>query len=47
MSQFQEDWPVLVVAPSALRMVWRDQALTWLPLKEKDVQVGFVDFGWH
>ncbi|CAJ1391972.1 unnamed protein product [Effrenium voratum] len=38
-SQFQEDWPVLVVAPSALRMVWRDQALTWLPLKEKDVQV--------
>ncbi|CAE8590077.1 unnamed protein product [Polarella glacialis] len=40
-AQYEGDWPVLVVAPSALRLVWRDQATTWLPhiLGPGDVQV--------
>lgn len=40
-AQYTSDWPALVIAPSALRMVWRDQALAWLPhlLKPDDVQV--------
>ena len=30
-AHFQEEWPLLVVAPSSLRFVWRDQAAQWLP----------------
>lgn len=30
-AQFQQEWPVLVIAPSSLRFVWRDQAAQWLP----------------
>lgn len=38
--QYQSEWPAIVVAPSALRFVWRDQALSWLPwLCPADVQV--------
>eukprot|EP00434_Breviolum_minutum_P024181 symbB.v1.2.021347.t1/scaffold1839.1/size99268/3 len=39
MDHFHSDWPLLVVAPSALRMVWRDQALQWLSIREDEVQV--------
>ena len=39
MDHFRSDWPLLVVAPSALRMVWRDQALQWLSIREDEVQV--------
>ena len=39
MDHFRSDWPLLVVAPSALRMVWRDQALQWLSIGEDQVQV--------
>eukprot|EP00929_Paragymnodinium_shiwhaense_P037370 TRINITY_DN19924_c0_g2_i1.p1 TRINITY_DN19924_c0_g2~~TRINITY_DN19924_c0_g2_i1.p1 ORF type:complete len:917 (-),score=199.05 TRINITY_DN19924_c0_g2_i1:119-2812(-) len=40
-AQYSSEWPVLVVVPSTLRLVWRDQALSWLPhLLEPDaVQV--------
>jgi len=30
-AQFQSEWPVLIVAPSSLRFVWREQAMHWLP----------------
>lgn len=30
-AQFEAEWPLLVVAPSSLRFVWRDQAAQWLP----------------
>lgn len=30
-AQFKDEWPLLVVAPSSLRFVWRDQAAQWLP----------------
>ncbi|CAJ1399305.1 unnamed protein product [Effrenium voratum] len=28
---FEAEWPILVIAPSSLRFVWRDQAAQWLP----------------
>lgn len=30
-AQYKEEWPLLVIAPSSLRFVWRDQAAQWLP----------------
>jgi len=30
-AQYQDEWPLLVIAPSSLRFVWRDQASQWLP----------------
>eukprot|EP00931_Biecheleriopsis_adriatica_P063530 TRINITY_DN38492_c0_g2_i1.p1 TRINITY_DN38492_c0_g2~~TRINITY_DN38492_c0_g2_i1.p1 ORF type:complete len:750 (-),score=183.32 TRINITY_DN38492_c0_g2_i1:155-2404(-) len=40
-AQYQEDWPVLVVCPSSLRWVWKEQALEWLAglVADGDVQV--------
>ncbi|CAE8659517.1 unnamed protein product [Polarella glacialis] len=39
--QYREDWPVLVVCPSSLRWVWKEQALQWLShtVGANDVQV--------
>jgi len=44
MSQFQDDWPLLVVCPSALRATWRDEAKNWVPTNiisnvETEIQV--------
>lgn len=30
-SMYKEDWPALVICPSSLRFVWREQAEKWLP----------------
>eukprot|EP00405_Crypthecodinium_cohnii_P008804 CAMPEP_0206437790 /NCGR_PEP_ID=MMETSP0324_2-20121206/11241_1 /ASSEMBLY_ACC=CAM_ASM_000836 /TAXON_ID=2866 /ORGANISM="Crypthecodinium cohnii, Strain Seligo" /LENGTH=751 /DNA_ID=CAMNT_0053905119 /DNA_START=140 /DNA_END=2393 /DNA_ORIENTATION=+ len=30
-NQYPDDWPVLVICPSSLRLVWREQILEWLP----------------
>ncbi|CAE7744436.1 Zranb3 [Symbiodinium sp. CCMP2592] len=30
-AQYEAEWPLLVVAPSSLRFVWREQAAQWLP----------------
>jgi SNF2 family DNA or RNA helicase len=30
-AQFVSEWPLLIVVPSSLRFVWRDQAVQWLP----------------
>jgi len=40
-AHYAKEWPALIIVPSALRLVWREQALTWLPhiLEPKDVQV--------
>eukprot|EP00927_Polykrikos_kofoidii_P055896 TRINITY_DN50082_c0_g1_i1.p1 TRINITY_DN50082_c0_g1~~TRINITY_DN50082_c0_g1_i1.p1 ORF type:complete len:744 (-),score=119.89 TRINITY_DN50082_c0_g1_i1:433-2433(-) len=40
-AQYTDEWPMLVVAPSTLRLVWRDQALTWLPhiVQAESIQV--------
>lgn len=38
---YQQDWPVVIVAPASLLLNWRKEYLTWLPedLEEDDVQV--------
>ena len=39
-AQYREDWPVLVVCPSSLRWLWKEQALQWLDvLRPCEVQV--------
>jgi len=40
-AQYMEDWPVLVVCPSSVRWVWKEQAIEWLPnlVKPDEVQV--------
>merc|ERR1712129_362079 len=40
-AQYKEEWPVLIVCPSSLRWVWKQQAEEWLPelVHADDVQV--------
>lgn len=40
-AQYKEDWPMLVVCPSSLRWVWKEQALQWLQgtISPAEVQV--------
>ena len=28
---FKEDWPILIICPSSLKFVWRDEILKWIP----------------
>lgn len=28
---FKEDWPLLIICPSSLRFVWREEIWKWLP----------------
>eukprot|EP00930_Biecheleria_cincta_P030946 TRINITY_DN21448_c0_g1_i1.p1 TRINITY_DN21448_c0_g1~~TRINITY_DN21448_c0_g1_i1.p1 ORF type:complete len:1195 (+),score=215.21 TRINITY_DN21448_c0_g1_i1:91-3675(+) len=37
-AQWQEEWPVLVVCPSSLRGVWRNQLKQWTDLADEEVQ---------
>eukprot|EP00928_Gymnodinium_smaydae_P078931 TRINITY_DN62983_c0_g1_i1.p1 TRINITY_DN62983_c0_g1~~TRINITY_DN62983_c0_g1_i1.p1 ORF type:complete len:776 (-),score=190.93 TRINITY_DN62983_c0_g1_i1:157-2427(-) len=40
-AQYLEDWPLLVICPSSLRWVWREQVLQWLPdlVEPEEVQI--------
>jgi len=38
-ANYREDWPCLVVAPSSMRFVWRDQIVEWLEVQAEQVQV--------
>lgn len=31
MAVLQEEWPLLVVAPASLRLVWAEELARWLP----------------
>lgn len=32
---FKNDWPLLIISPSTLRLTWRDEILKWLPIKKE------------
>ena len=37
---YEHEWPLLIITPSSLRLVWRDELIKWLPdLKEWDISV--------
>ena len=37
---YKENWPVLIICPSSLKLVWRDEILKWLPdIKRDDLQI--------
>jgi len=37
---YKKDWPLLIIAPSSLRHVWRDEIQKWIPsLASKDIQM--------
>jgi len=44
-ASYRSEWPVLVVVPSSLRLMWKDQALTWLPHHLTADQVTVLDKG--
>ena len=33
---YKENWPVLIICPSSLKLVWRDEILKWIPDINKD-----------
>ena len=44
-SAFLSDWPVLVVCPSSMRMMWKQELLRWLPGLVTDADVNVVFSG--
>ena len=33
---YKENWPVLIICPSSLKLVWRDEIMKWIPDINKD-----------
>lgn len=47
-SQYPADWPLLVICPSSLRGVWRDEAARWVPagvVEEPENQIQVIRKG--
>eukprot|EP00915_Cephaloidophora_sp_WS-2016_P005986 GHVH01007887.1.p1 GENE.GHVH01007887.1~~GHVH01007887.1.p1 ORF type:complete len:538 (-),score=61.50 GHVH01007887.1:16-1629(-) len=42
---YHEEWPLLIICPSAVKFQWRDQALAWLPHLLKSDEVHMVKCG--
>ena len=38
-SRYREDWPVLIVCPSSVRMSWANEYMKWLKVPEEDIRV--------
>lgn len=38
-SYYREDWPLLIITPSSIRLQWAEQLQRWLRLPEADVNV--------
>ncbi len=43
---YREEWPLLVICPASLRLVWAEELERWLPfLSPLDVHLGNYSFG--
>jgi SWI/SNF-related matrix-associated actin-dependent regulator of chromatin subfamily A-like protein 1 len=38
-SHFREDWPLLVICPSSVRMSWGQEIMKWLDIPAEDIAV--------
>ena len=41
-AQYKDEWPVLIICPSSVRLSWQDEILRWLPtdlIREHQIQV--------
>lgn len=38
-AHYKKDWPVIVLAPSSLLFNWKKEFMTWLDIKEEDINV--------
>jgi SWI/SNF-related matrix-associated actin-dependent regulator of chromatin subfamily A-like protein 1 len=36
---YRNDWPLLVICPSSLRLTWRDEIMNWIKLPEEEIQI--------
>ncbi len=44
---YREEWPLLVICPASLRLVWAEELERWLPfLSPLDVHLGNYSFGY-
>ena len=44
---YRNDWPLLIICPSSLRLTWRDELMNWIKLPEDEIQIfgsSFDDF---
>ena len=36
-SIFRSDWPLLIITPPAMRLVWQDEIVQWLKIPTLDI----------
>jgi SWI/SNF-related matrix-associated actin-dependent regulator 1 of chromatin subfamily A len=37
---YRKDWPLVIICPSSLRLIWRDEILNWCKvIKEEQIQI--------
>jgi SWI/SNF-related matrix-associated actin-dependent regulator 1 of chromatin subfamily A len=39
---YKKDWPLMVICPSFLRLIWRDEILNWIKTHKKIINSNFM-----